>query len=108
MNRFMGFVRKEFLHIFRDYRTLFILFGIPAAEILIFGYVVTMDLKNTGMAVLDQSHDEVTQQLSDKLFSSGFFSRTVTIGSYNEIETEFKKGKTKAVIIFPANFGRDL
>lgn len=108
MNRFIGFVKKEFLHIFRDYRTLFILFGIPAAEILIFGYVVTMDLKNTSMAVLDMSHDEMTQQLSDKLFSSGFFSRTVNLRSYNEIDIEFKKGKTKAVIVFPAGFGKDL
>ena len=31
MKRFIGFVIKEFYHIFRDYRTLLILFGIPAA-----------------------------------------------------------------------------
>ena len=49
----MGFVRKEFLHIFRDYRTLIILFGIPAAQILLFGYVVSTDVKNAGIAFLD-------------------------------------------------------
>ena len=53
MKRFLGFVKKEFLHIFRDYRTLFILFGIPAAQILIFGYAVSTDIKNAGVAVLD-------------------------------------------------------
>jgi ABC-2 type transport system permease protein len=108
MNRFIGFVKKEFLHIFRDYRTLFILFGIPAAEILIFGYVVTMDLKNTGLAVLDNSRDEITRQLSEKLFSSGFFSNTGDIQNYNEIDAGFRKGRTKAVVVFPENFGRDL
>ena len=76
MNRFLGFVKKEFLHIFRDYRTLFILFGIPAAQILIFGYAVSTDIKNAGVAILDLSHDEITMELTDKIISSGFFKRT--------------------------------
>ena len=48
MKRFIGFVNKEFLHIFRDYRTLIILFGIPVAQILIFGFAVSTDIKNAG------------------------------------------------------------
>ena len=69
MNRFLGFIKKEFLHIFRDYRTLVILFGIPAAQILIFGYAVSMDIKNACIAVLDLSHDEITRSLTDKIIS---------------------------------------
>ena len=60
MNRFLGFVKKEFLHIFRDFRTLIILFGLPAAMILIFGYVISTDLKNANIAFLDLSKDDVT------------------------------------------------
>ncbi len=41
MNRFFGFVKKEFQHIFRDVRTLVILFGLPVVMIILFGYVVT-------------------------------------------------------------------
>ena len=41
MNRFTGFVIKEFYHIFMDYRTLLILFGMPAVQLLLFGYVIT-------------------------------------------------------------------
>jgi ABC-2 type transport system permease protein len=105
MKRFLGFVNKEFLHIFRDYRTLFILFGIPVAQILIFGYAVSMDIKNAGIAILDLSHDELTEKLSDKIISSGFFKRTENILYYNDIDKVFKKGKTKAVIIFENDFG---
>jgi ABC-2 type transport system permease protein len=108
MKRFLGFVKKEFLHIFRDYRTLFILFGIPAAQILIFGYAVSTDIKNAGIAFLDLSHDEVTRKLSDKITSSGFFKKTETLLSYNDIDKIFKKGKTKAVIIFEKDFGKKL
>ena len=66
MKRFLGFVKKEFLHIFRDFRTLIILFGIPAAQILIFGYVVSTDVKNAGVAFLDLSKDEITRKFRIK------------------------------------------
>jgi ABC-2 type transport system permease protein len=105
MKRFLGFVNKEFLHIFRDYRTLFILFGIPVAQILIFGYAVSMDIKNAGIAILDLSHDDLTEKLSDKIISSGFFKRTENLLSYNDIDKVFKMGKTKAVIVFENDFG---
>jgi ABC-2 type transport system permease protein len=108
MKRFLGFVKKEFLHIFRDYRTLIILFGIPAAQILIFGYAVSTDIKNAGVAILDMSHDEITEKLTDKIISSGFFKKTETLLNYNDIDKVFKKGKTKAVIIFETGFGKKL
>lgn len=108
MNRFLGFVKKEFLHIFRDYRTLIILFGIPAAQILIFGYAVSTDIKNAGVAFLDLSKDEISQKISDKICSSGFFKKTETLLNYNDIDKVLKKGKTKAVVVFEENFGRNL
>jgi ABC-2 type transport system permease protein len=108
MKRFFGFVRKEFLHIFRDYRTLFILFGIPAAEIILFGFAVTMDIKDAGVAVLDLSRDEMTEKLSGKLFSSGFFKQTAELNGYHEIGQVFREGKTKAVIIYEDDFGKRL
>jgi ABC-2 type transport system permease protein len=108
MKRFLGFVKKEFLHIFRDYRTLIILFGIPAAQILIFGFAVSTDIKNAGVAILDLSKDEITQKLSDKIISSGFFRKTENLLNYNDIDLLFKKGKTKAVIVFEENFGARL
>ncbi len=108
MKRFLGFLHKEFLHIFRDYRTLFILFGIPAAQILIFGFAVSTDIKNAGIATLDLSHDEITQKLTDKIISSGFFKKTEPLLNYNDIDKVFKKGKTKAVIVFENDFGKKL
>ena len=86
----------------------FILFGIPAAQILIFGYAVSTDIKNAGVAFLDLSHDEVTQKLTDKIISSGFFKKTETLLNYNDIDKVFKKGKTKAVIIFEHDFSKNL
>jgi ABC-2 type transport system permease protein len=108
MKRFLGFLKKEFIHIFRDYRTLIILFGIPAAEILIFGYAVSTDLKNARIAFLDLSGDEITSQLTDKIVSSGFFRQSQKLLYYDEIDRVLKEGKTNAVVIFEKNFGQKL
>jgi ABC-2 type transport system permease protein len=108
MKRFMAFVRKEFLHIFRDYRTLIILFGIPAAQILIFGYAVRTDLTNAGIAVLDNAHDEITAGLTAKIEASEFFEIKYYLTTYDEIDPAFRKGIIKAAVIFPPDFGARL
>jgi len=108
MKRFLGFVKKEFLHIFRDFRTLIILFGIPTAQILIFGFVISTDLKDARIAFLDLSKDEITQKISDKICSSGFFIRIDNLQNYTDIDNILKKGTAKAVFVFGENFGRDL
>jgi ABC-2 type transport system permease protein len=108
MKRFLGFAKKEFLHIFRDFRTLIILFGIPIVQILLFGFVVSTDLKNAQVAFLDLSKDEMTQKVSDKICSSGFFRRSETLLSFNDIDKVLRKNKIKAVIIFEKDFGRKL
>jgi drug efflux transport system permease protein len=108
MKRFLGFVKKEFLHIFRDPRTMIILFGIPALQILLFGFVVSNDLKNARIAFLDLSRDEMTQKISEKICSSGFFKKSQTLMTFNDVDKALRGNKTKAVIIFENNFGRKL
>lgn len=101
MKRLMAFVNKEFIHIFRDYRTLIILFGIPVAQIIIFGYAVRTDLKNAEIAVVDNARDEVSHELIQKIEASGFFYINKYLASCREIDAAFKEGKVRAVIIFP-------
>lgn len=85
-----------------------ILFGIPAVQILLFGFVISTDLKNAQVAFLDLSGDETTQKISDKICSSGFFRRGENLLSFNEIDKVLRGSKTKAVIIFEKDFGRKL
>lgn len=108
MRRFLGFVKKEFLHIFRDYRTLIILFGIPAAQIIIFGYAVRTDIKDAGIAILDLSNDEVTRDIKNNLNASDFFILKENLSSYDDIEPAFRKGQVREVIIFESGFGEKL
>jgi len=108
VKRFWGFVYKEFLHIFRDYRTLLILFGMPAIQLILFGYVVTNEIKDARIAVLDQSKDETTRKITEKITSSGYFQLDRNLNTYSEVHEVFKEGDIQLVIVFEANFARKL
>ena len=108
MKRFLGFVKKEFLHIFRDARTMVILFGIPAAQIIIFGYAVRTEIKDASIAVVDMSGDEVSNEIISRLSASDFFIVRERLSSVNMIDETFREGKIKEVIIFENDFGKRL
>ncbi|MEZ4875810.1 MAG: ABC transporter permease [Flavobacteriaceae bacterium] len=108
MKRFVGFVRKEFYHIFRDKRSLFILFGMPIAQILLFGFAITNEINNVDIAILDQANDVTSKEIINKIAASKHFSIVDIIQQESSIESIFKKGKVKAVIQFENNFGNNL
>src|SRR5690242_2174708 len=108
MKQFASFVKKEFHHILRDRRTLFILLVMPIAQIIIFGFALTNEVKNSKIVVFDQSHDEYTNGIKQEIDASRYFDIKTELDSYEEIESQFKKGAIKIAIVFPANFRNDL
>ncbi len=108
MKRLLAFIRKEFYHVFRDRRTLLILFGLPIAQIVLFGFALSNEVKNIGIAMQDNSHDIHTENIIRKIQSSSYFNVEAPILNYNDIENRFKSGTIKCAVIFPANFGSDL
>lgn len=107
MNRFLAFVNKEFLHIFRDSRTLLILFGMPLVMVLLFGFALTNEIKNTRIAILDNDHGTHSQQITNRLLSSGYFELQRNLRSYHDIEAAFRTGKLKLAVVFPTSFSND-
>lgn len=108
MKQFATFVRKEFYHVFRDRKTLFILFGMPVAQILMFGFALTNEVKDSKIVIMDHSQDRATQQIISKIEASHYFDIQQNILSPRQIESEFKKGKIRMAVIFPLNFYNDL
>jgi ABC-2 type transport system permease protein len=108
MKQLKSFIRKEFYHIFRDIRTMLILFGIPITQLLIFGTVIKNEISNVPIAIYDQSKDDVTAVISAKLLSSGYFLLDENLESTTDIDKIFKKGHVKQVVIFENNFGEKL
>lgn len=108
MEQFISFIRKEWFHIIRDKKTLFILFGMPIVQIIIFGFALTNEVKNAHIAVLDLSGDPVTTRITSELDASTNFEIVETLYSYNQIDAALKSGKIKMVVVFPAQFNQDL
>ena len=108
MKLFFGFVKKEFYHILRDRRSLFILFGMPIIQILLFGFAITNEINNVNIAIFDHSKDITTQEIINKISASSYFSINKLIENETDIESVFKKGKIKAVLIFERDFNKKL
>lgn len=108
MKQFLVFVRKEFYHVFRDRKTLLLLFGMPIAQIVLFGFALTNEIKNSRIVICDYAHDAASHRIIDKLAASKNFDIDQSILSHQQIEAAFKRGTIKLAIIFPANFNADI
>lgn len=108
MKQFIAFVKKEFYHILRDRRTLFILLGMPIMQIIIFGFALTNEVKNSRIAIYDNSKDVATASVISELEASNYFDIQKNIYSYDEIEKSFQEGRIKLAIVFPPGFSEDL
>jgi ABC-2 type transport system permease protein len=108
MKQFFTFVRKEFAHVFRDRKTLLMLFGLPIVQIVLFGFALTNEVKNARIAVVDYAHDNTSREITDRIQASRYFDVEKLVLSQSQIEKTFREGKVKLVIVFPPSFGAEL
>ncbi len=104
MNTFLAFVKKEFLHILRDRRTLLVLFGMPVLQIILFGYAINTEVKEADVAVLDLSHDARSATLINSLFASHYFHDAGRLQRAADIDAFFRAGKAKLVVEIGPHF----
>ena len=98
MRQLFAFIRKEFFHVFRDRRTLLILFGIPVVQIILFGFALNSEVKNIGITILDNAHDVNSEQIINKIKASSYFRFAGMVSDYADVEQGFKKGSIKCAI----------
>ncbi|HMW38214.1 MAG: ABC transporter permease [Saprospiraceae bacterium] len=108
MRQFWIFVRKELWHILRDRQTLFVLIGMPVAQILIFGFALSNEVKNSKIAIVDHARDNASGELINRLESSKYFEITDFLNSDHEIEKAFKKGSVRLAVVIAPHFEESL
>lgn len=108
MKRFLGFVRKEFCHIFRDRRTAAILFGMPVLQLLLFGFAIRNEISEVKLGICDLSYDNVTRDITLKLLSSGTFVAVRNLRSPSEIGPAFAAAEMNEAVVFEPDFARRL
>jgi ABC-2 type transport system permease protein len=104
----LSFIKKEFYHIFRDRRTMLILIGMPVVQIILFGFAITTEVKNTQVAVLDPSNDISTRRIIQQVDASPYFSVKRMLDKPEEIDEVFKRSEVALVMAFSEHFNESL
>ncbi len=73
LKQLFAFIRKEFYHVFRDRKTLLMLFGVPIAQVFLFGFVLSNEIKNSKIVVCDYAKDYGSQEIIRKIEASKYF-----------------------------------
>ena len=108
MKQLFSFIKKEFYQVFRDPKSLVMLFGMPIIQIVLFGFALTNEIKNANIVVVDNAKDIASQQIINKIQGSRFFNVQKTLMLPSQIDAAFKEGKIKLALVFPSNFNNDL
>jgi ABC-2 type transport system permease protein len=108
VKRLWAMAHKEWLHIRRDSRSLAMAFAVPAVMVLIFGYVITFDVRDIRLAVLDRSHTVQSRDLVDAFSASGYFRVTRHLDDDDQISPLLTRGTVRMVLVIPPDFAKDL
>jgi ABC-2 type transport system permease protein len=109
MSILLAFIKKELTQTLRDRRFRFILFGAPVIQLIVFGYVVTTDIKNISLAVIDYAQTQESRELSASFTSSGYFKRVKIVErSVGTVDDYLKSGRAKVVVVIPPDFSKSI
>jgi ABC-2 type transport system permease protein len=108
MERFLTIIKKEFLHIFRDPRTMGLILLLPAVLLILLGYGVSGESNNYSMAVADLSQTEESRRYIEYYTAGPDFSFDYRALNEDELIQLINEDKVKAGLLIPENFGREL
>ena len=106
--RLASIIRKEFIQITRDVRTLVIILIIPIMQLFLLGYSATTDVRNIPLVVLDQCRCIESRTLLDAYRSADYFLLAFSVDSEDEIRTLIETGEARAGIIIPPDYNSAL
>ena len=107
-SRIFSIIRKEFLQIFRDPRTLAMIIIMPIMQLFLLGYAATTDVKNISMTVWDQSKTIQSRNLLDAFRAADYFIIEHSVGSLEEYQALIESGDTRVVLVIPPDYDRRL
>jgi ABC-2 type transport system permease protein len=107
-HRLISIIRKEFIQIWRDPRTLVIILIIPIMQLFLLGYSATSDVRNIPLVVFDQDRSAESRSLLDAYMAADYFSIAQFVGSEDEARGLIEKGDARAALIIPPDYHQKL
>ena len=106
--RLRSLIRKEFIQIARDPRTLFLIIAIPVMQIFLLGYAATNDVRDVTMAVYDLDRSAESRELIDAYEQAGYFKIEYYIQSEEELEELVEFGRVRVGLLIPPGYANTL
>ena len=107
-SRLRSLVRKEFIQIRRDKRTLILVLIIPIMQLFLLGYAATNDVRNVPLAVYDQDRSPEARALLDAYRSADYFTIAYEANSETELRDLLDSGQARAGLIIPPDYSTDI
>jgi ABC-2 type transport system permease protein len=107
-SRLISLIRKEFIQIWRDPRTLGLIIIMPIVELFLLGYAATTDVKNISLAVWDQSQTTQSRDLLDAFRAANYFRISYSVSSQDEYRALIENGSARAALIIPPDYANKL
>jgi ABC-2 type transport system permease protein len=108
IHRTLALIRKEFLHIIRDPRTLAVMFIMPIMELVLLGYAATTDIEHLRTAVFDGDKSAAGRELIEAYGASNYFDIALYVQSEQQLEHVMDSGQVRAGLIIPPGYGEAL
>jgi ABC-2 type transport system permease protein len=107
-SRLLSLIRKEFIQIVRDPRTLALTFAVPVVMLFLLGYAATNDVRNIPLAVFDQDKSPASRSLLEAYQAADYFRLSYSVASEAELRTLIESNAARAGMIIPPGYGSDL
>ena len=107
-SRLFSVIRKEFIQIFRDPRTLAMVIVMPIMQLFLLGYAATTDVKNISMAVWDQNRTTQSRVLLDAFRAANYFQIDYAVGSQEEYQLLIESGDARVALVIPPDYDQRL
>jgi ABC-2 type transport system permease protein len=101
-------LRKELLQLKRDRLTFAMMTGIPAIQLLLFGFAIQTDVRHLPTVVLDESGTQESRALIDRLVNTGNFDLVGMVADREEVRRAIENGEAYAALVIPPEYARDL
>ena len=99
---------KELLQLRRDRLTFAMMTGIPAIQLIMFGYAIQTDVRHLPMVVLDQSATEESRALTERMVNTGNFDLVGPVADRDQLREAIESGRARAALVIPPEYARDL
>lgn len=105
MSVFQSLVKKEALHLLRDFRTIIVVLVMPVVLLLLFGFAISTEVNNVRVATVVEQHTDQTKQIIDRFRTNPYFTFEGVV-AYSDVEDLLREGRVDAAVVFRTRDGK--